>query len=108
MLIVAVPLSQRTVPPADGSRRLVLRSEGQGERFVDPRHDADFDLRGPLGTTRVRVRSGEAWVVESPCPGQLCRRMGRIRGPGRLLVCVPNRVGVEFDGRAPGVDGVSR
>ena len=107
-LIATVPLSYRATAAGGTSERLIVRAEGSPPRIVDARHDADIDLRGPLGTTRLRIRGGQAWIVESPCRGQLCRRMGRISGPGRLLACIPNRFWVEFEGRAADVDGISR
>jgi hypothetical protein len=110
LLVAAVPLSRRATAAAAGGgpERLVLRSEPAGMQVVDARRDGEYELRGPLGATRLRLRGGRAWIVESPCPGQLCRRMGRISGPGRVLACIPNRVLVEFEGRAAEVDGVSR
>jgi len=108
LLIAAVPLSRRATASGPGSERLLVRSEPAGVQVVDARRDGEFALVGPLGTTRLRLQGGAAWIVESPCPGQLCRRMGRISGPGRVLACVPNRVLVQFEGQADDVDGVSR
>jgi hypothetical protein len=108
-LVVLVPLSRAatTGPGGDGSVVVVETAGGVSQR-LDPRRDGDVDLEGPLGITRLRIQGGQAWIVASPCAGQLCRRMGRISGPGRVVACLPNRVLVRFEGGRRDVDGITR
>lgn len=57
-------------------------------------------VRGPLGVTRVEVRGNSARVVSSPCPDQICVRMGWLSRVGEYAACIPNRaiVTVEISG----------
>ena len=97
-----------------GGRRedgAAVRIEGDGgfELLAPLGSDRTVEVEGPRGTTVVEVADGEARVVSSPCPHQLCVKMGAVRIPGRSVVCVPNRVvvTVEGDGPAP-TDAVTR
>jgi len=109
LLAAAVPASHRLGAAPDPSHVLLVRGDSGRERVLDARRDADVEVLGPLGRTLVRVRGGAAWIEQAPCPNRLCQRMGRLRGPGRSLVCVPNRVLVRFAaGAGPDVDTITR
>ena len=65
-------------------------------------------VNGPLGKTWIRVDSGAVFIRQAPCPNRTCMRMGPIRRPGQVLICIPNRVLVQIvGGDGPGVDGVT-
>jgi hypothetical protein len=71
--------------------------------------DAVRDAAGPLGATRVEVRSGQVRVLSSPCPLKLCEKRGWIDRGGDMIVCLPNEVVVRLPGTSPdGVDATSR
>jgi hypothetical protein len=110
-IAAAVPLSQRALAQAGGrgGDRLVLQS-GAAIVTVRLQRDSTYTLPGDLGPTRVRVAGGAAWIDSASCRDRLCVRMGRLRGPGRALVCLPNRVVVQVRGPAAsaGVDAVAR
>jgi hypothetical protein len=63
----------------------------------DPRHP---DMR-------IEIRNGAVRVAESDCPRGVCRQSGRVRTPGRSIVCVPNHVLIELRGEATGYDAES-
>jgi len=67
-----------------------------------------IDVTGPLGSTRVKIVDGNAWIEYSPCREKICIRMGKINRIGEQIVCVPNRVLVEIRGGKGDIDGVSR
>lgn len=52
----------------------------------------EFSVQGPLGSTVVQVRDGEARIVSSPCPDKICIRMGWLKSSGQSAVCVPNHI----------------
>ena len=109
LLAACVPVSHRLGAPSDAAHVLLVRGDSGGERVLDARRDADVEVQGPLGRTLVRLRGGEAWIESAPCRNRLCQRMGRVRGPGRSLVCVPNRVLVRFaSGPGSEVDTITR
>lgn len=74
---------------------------------LDPRQSTELALAGPVGVTRLCVRDGAVWISAAPCRNQLCRRLGRIRGAGRSLVCVPNAIVVRLAAADADVDGVT-
>lgn len=68
--------------------------------------DATIAVTGPHGKTVIVIQSGKAFVRSSPCPDQICRRMGPISHAGEAIVCVPNHVSVRIDGQGK-TDAVS-
>lgn len=74
-------------------RVVVVRSqEGRLQRAPLDGRTVCLDAEGPRGKTRIRVADGMAWVEESPCGHQLCRKAGPIGRSGQALACVPNGV----------------
>jgi len=73
--------------------------------------DSDREVRvaGPLGTTVVEIKGGNAAIRSSPCPNKFCVHMGEFGTEGGVLVCVPNEVVVRI-GTEPreGLDAVTR
>jgi hypothetical protein len=70
-------------------------------------------LPGPLGITEIEIgKDLRVRMLRSPCPGQLCLRLGSIHQSGEALVCVPNQVGVELLGSGSAseqkLDGVTQ
>ena len=110
LLAAAVPLARRAAAIPGDSHVVLVRAGSQPPQVVDARRDATIDVVGPLGPTRVRVQHGEVWIESASCRNHLCQRMGRLRGPGRSLVCVPNKLLVRFAPAAPNntVDTITR
>jgi hypothetical protein len=86
--------------------------EVEGRRVLELPLDCDTitSVDGPLGKTTIEVRNRTVSIIESPCPRGFCMHMGRIRYPGEILVCVPNRVCVSIRGNGEkrrSFDGVS-
>ena len=97
--------------PGSGGRSRLIEVEGAGgfALTVPLDRDGTYEVPGPLGSTVVRVAGGSASVGSSPCPNQICVRMGAIRSPGQALVCVPNHVVVSVVGDEPrSTDAVTR
>lgn len=89
------------------SRDVVI--EASGSTWIYPLDtDRVEPVAGPLGETRVVIRSGKASVKDSPCPDTLCVGMPAISRPGQWIACLPNRVFVRVrGGNAPDVDQLS-
>lgn len=109
VLAAAVPGTRHLSEPASASvpRAATVRTADGSESTYDLAGARDVDINGPLGTTRLRIRDGSAWIFESPCRRHLCIKMGELR-PGRSLVCIPNRVVVRVVGGEADVDAVTR
>ena len=86
-----------------------ITGDGGFERLAPLDSDIRVEVAGPLGATVVEIAGGEARVLSSPCPHELCVKMGAVRTPGRAVVCVPNRVVVTVVGDGPTpTDAVTR
>ena len=94
VLVVAATVLLSLQLPRGGVAVAALVSCPDGEQRVRLDVDQELSCEGPLGTTRLQVRSGSIAIVQAPCRRQLCRRMGPTRQPSRSLVCIPNRVRV--------------
>jgi len=56
------------------------------------------NVKGPLGTTVVRIHDNEAWVESSPCKNQICVAMGHAKSKGDWVACLPNNVFLMVEG----------
>lgn len=50
--------------------------------------NAEYDIPGDIGITKVQVKDGKVRILESPCPNKTCINQGW----GTILVCLPNQV----------------
>ena len=107
VVVLILLLFSRTFGLNGGERYIVITGVDFQEEY-DPGEDRVVEVEGPLGTTRVIISDGEAWVEESPCRDKVCIRMGKVSRPGEEAICLPNRVVVQMRGRGGGIDGVSR
>jgi len=109
-LVVAALLGLNLIAWAPGrpGRPTGYRITSQaGSRTVPP-GSGRIEVPGPLGTTVIEVGKRSAWIVEGPCPLRLCVRTGALARPGRVAVCLPNRVALEALGPEGEVDAVGR
>jgi hypothetical protein len=81
-------------------RQEELIVKGPGGSWVFPLEAEErIEVPGPLGTTVVELRDGEARVLASPCTNQLCVSAGAVRRRGQWIACLPNSVLVTVEGR---------
>lgn len=59
--------------------------------------DRVLELSGEYHNT-ITIQDGKVAITDSDCPGQDCVHSGWISGPGRSLVCLPNRVEIRITG----------
>ena len=50
----------------------------------------------------VEIKAGRIRVAESDCAKGVCKHTGWVSGPGRPIVCVPNKVLIEVKGGKAG------
>lgn len=96
----------------DGRRpRAVEFHSGRGTDTVPLGRDDVVEVAGPLGVSRIQVRSNAARFLSSPCPLQICVASGPVARVGQVVACLPNRVAIRLVGVAAtreGVDAVGR
>lgn len=60
--------------------------------------DQTVDIPGPLGTNRLVIAEGTAWMEAAVCPDHYCMKQGEISKTGQQIICLPNRIVVEIVG----------
>ena len=61
-----------------------------------------------LGTgNHLEIRGGEIRMTEADCPDQICVEHGPLRPGGTPIVCLPNRLSIQWIERDAAVDAVS-
>lgn len=62
------------------------------------------------GTYRneITIADGRIAITYSNCPGEDCVHSGWISGPGRSIVCLPNKLEIRISGQENDVDFVVR
>jgi hypothetical protein len=78
--------------------RIRVSVDGMEKMTVPLKADTVVTVRGMRGDTEIEIKNGMARILRSPCPGKNCMHQGRIQNPGRMLICIPNRVTVTVEG----------
>ena len=92
--------------PAGEGRTVVVRSMKDETLTLDIDHDRTLEVKGPLGTTLIRIEDGAVQFIRSPCPHGLCISRGSISKPGQWIACLPNGVVARISGEAD-YDGIT-
>ncbi|ACL70178.1 NusG domain II-containing protein [Halothermothrix orenii] len=66
-------------------------------------------VKGPIGTHIIEAHNGNVRVKEAPerDPEKICEKTGWIKGPGPVIVCVPNKISIWIESKETEIDGVS-
>ena len=83
--------------------RAKITSEGKLIRIVDLDIDQSFTVETENGYNIVTVRDGKIAVTEASCPDHYCMHRG-FCSRGAQIVCLPNKLVIEFLGEAE-IDG---
>ncbi len=105
-LVVLTAFTPRLLPAGLAGSSLTVRTPG-GVVQVSLAEDAVYPVNGPLGEARLVVAGGRAHLENAPCPLKICEGMGPVERAGEVIVCLPNRISVQVDGKGE-VDAVSR
>ena len=81
-----------------------ITSNGKVIRTVDLSFDQEFTVETADGYNVVTVKDGKIAVTEASCPDHHCMARGFCNS-GTQIVCLPNRLVIEFLGEAE-IDGV--
>ena len=103
LLAVCAGLSLLTLGGKTASRAQIT-SEGRVLRTVDLAIDQSFTVQTDGGYNVVTVKDGKIAVTEASCPDHYCMARGFCNS-GAQIVCLPNRLVIEFLGEAE-IDGI--
>lgn len=114
LLIIAATLFAVDVTGVSGSSRnktVIVSIDGKKEAEYPLKEDGVYLLKGShLGTNKLVIKDGKAYIEEASCPDKQCMKQGKISKPGEMLVCLPNRVVIKIvdaNEEEPIIDGVS-
>ena len=88
----------------EDASRAEITSDGKLIRIVDLHIDQEFTVETDKGYNVVTVKDGKIAVTEASCPDHYCMDRG-FCSKGAQIVCLPNRLVIEFLGEAE-IDGV--
>ena len=88
----------------EDASRAEITSDGKLIRIVDLHLDQEFTVETDKGYNVVTVKDGKIAVTEASCPDHYCMDRG-FCSKGAQIVCLPNRLVIEFLGEAE-IDGV--
>ncbi|MBN1782075.1 NusG domain II-containing protein [bacterium] len=84
-------------------------SDGREVVVIRLDQDRQIHVPGPLGESVLEVSNGTVRFLSSPCPHQICVRMGAISRSSGSIVCVPNRILVRIPGNSSDkLDGITQ
>ena len=91
--------------PGENASFAQISSDGTVIKTVDLRVDQQFTVTTKSGgSNTITVRDGKIAVTEASCPDHYCMERG-FCGSGMQIVCLPNRLVIQFVGEQP-VDAV--
>ena len=90
-----------------GGTMAAVYQDGRQIAVLDLHRDTEMTLTGPAGENVIVVSSGEVYMQRAGCPDQICVKHGPLTAGGGPIVCLPNRVSVEWLRTQTAVDAVS-
>lgn len=80
---------------------LIIKQSNEGiTRKYNLSENQEIHLSLKEGEMIIKIENGAAWVASSPCRGQDCVRMPRIKYAGESITCVDCRVFIFIEGQS--------
>ena len=98
ILLICAGISFLTLSGETASQAQIT-SNGKVIRTVDLAIDQEFTVETEDGYNIVTVKDGKIAVTEASCPDHYCMARGFCNS-GAQIVCLPNRLVIEFLGEA--------
>ena len=71
--------------------KILVQVDNESYEFPLTQEEKIYEVRGPLGITKIQVENFKARIIDSPCPNKTCVSVG-FSNP---IVCLPNHVIVQ-------------
>ena len=101
-IVFAIILS--TIQPDE--RIAVVTVDGKVYKEVDLSVEDTFVVETSKGTNQVRIKDDAIYVEEATCPDKLCVKHGKLNNKYDSIVCLPNKVVIEYK-TASDIDAVA-
>lgn len=105
LVLVCVGLTAALFAPGESAAAVEVVSEGKVLYTLPLSEDTRLEIVSSHGTNVVTVENGKVAVTQADCPDQHCVNRG-FCDRGAQIVCLPNRLVLEFMGKQP-IDGVT-
>lgn len=66
--------------------------------------DVTYEIKTKSGENTVVIKDHKAYISSATCPDKLCMKMGKIDKSGQSIVCLPNRVIIQIEGKESDID----
>ena len=103
--LLALLLAVWFLPRRRGTQAAVYQN-GALVQVLDLTKPQRLTVTGPAGENVIVAENGTVFVESADCPDQVCVRHGPL-GAGGPIVCLPNRLVIEFVRAPEGPDAVS-
>lgn len=106
-VLAAVLAAVTALQTKRGGTLAAVYQDGRQIAVLDLRHDTELTVTGPAGKNIVAVSDGKVSVRQADCPDQICVKHGPLTENGGPIVCLPNRLSVQWLSKQTAVDAVS-
>ena len=83
------------VNSSDKGKTATIKVDGKEFETILLQNDTLINVNG----VEIVVENGEIYVTDSTCSDEVCIRSGGISKSGEGIICAPNRVSIEIDGK---------
>ena len=104
--VIAVCLAVWLLPRGGGRTALVYQ-DGTLLYILNLRQNRTLTVTGPAGKTIITVADGEVFVSHADCPDQVCVQHGPLQNNGGPIICLPNRLTIEWAENESQIDALS-
>lgn len=91
------------VNSADKGKTATIKVDGEVVETLLLNEDTSVEFNNVV----IACENGEIYVKESTCTDKVCMRSGKISKSGEGIICAPNRVSIEIDGKSDLPDAVT-
>lgn len=83
---------------SDTCNKVVVYVDGELYTSINLDNDTELLVNSEYGSNLIVIENSEVFVKDSDCINNDCINMGRLRSPGRSIICLPNRLEICIEG----------
>jgi len=77
--------------PQSKAAQVLIRAEGKEWAYPIDAEEI-VEIKGPLGSTVIKINAKKAQIISSPCDNKTCIATGLLAQKGQWSACLPNNV----------------
>lgn len=103
----AICFSFISAKKSSGSSPVLLVTSPDGDYVYSLDKDAEYDVQGKIGVSKIIVKDKKAFFEDSPCQNKTCVQCAPISQNGQWIACLPNGVFIRIENKSSDVDAVA-